>query len=80
MTAPQITDIHCHIDFDTFEGEHDDLIARAAEAGVHLMVTICTKLRQAPQVQAIAEAHASVFWAAGTHPISAAEEPLATLY
>jgi len=43
------------------------------------MVTICTKLRQAPQVRALAEAHAPVFWAAGTHPMSAAEEPLATL-
>jgi len=79
MTAPKITDSHCHIDFDTFEGEHDDLITRAAEAGVHRMVTICTKLRQAPQVRALAEAHAPVFWAAGTHPMSAAEEPLATL-
>ena len=79
MTAPKITDSHCHIDFDTFEGEHDDLITRAAEAGVHRMVTICTKLRQAPQVRALAESHAPVFWAAGTHPMSAAEEPLATL-
>ena len=41
------------------------------------MVTICTRLRQAPQVRAIAEAHPGVFWAAGTHPMHAAEEPLA---
>lgn len=79
MTSPKITDSHCHIDFDTFDGEHDDLIVRASDAGVHRMVTICTKLRQAPQVRALAEAHAPVFWAAGTHPMSAAEEPLATL-
>jgi TatD DNase family protein len=30
-------------------------------------------------VRAIAEAHDPVFWAAGTHPMSAAEEPLATV-
>ena len=43
------------------------------------MVTICTRLRQAPEVRAIAEAHDGVFWAAGTHPMHAAEEPLATV-
>jgi TatD DNase family protein len=30
-------------------------------------------------VRAIAEAHAPVFWAAGTHPMSAADEPMATV-
>ncbi|CUH40577.1 putative deoxyribonuclease YcfH [Jannaschia seosinensis] len=76
---PRITDSHCHLDFPQFEGELPSLLSRAADAGVHRMVTICTKLRQAPQVRAIAEAHAPVFWAAGTHPMSAAEEPMATV-
>lgn len=43
------------------------------------MVTICTKLRNEPAVRAIAEAHAPVFYAAGTHPMSAADEPLASV-
>ena len=77
--TPQITDSHCHLDFPDFEGEMDDIIARAAEAGVTRMVTICTKLRLEPQVRALAEAHAPVFYAAGTHPMSAADEPLATV-
>ena len=76
--APKITDSHCHLDFPDFEGELDAVIARAAEAGVHRMVTICTRLRNEPQVRAIAEAHAPVFYAAGTHPMSAAEEPMAS--
>ena len=71
---PRITDSHCHLDFPQFDGERDALIARAAEAGVHRMVTICTRLRQADRVRAIAEAHEAVFWAAGTHPMSVAED------
>lgn len=43
------------------------------------MVTICTRLRHEPRVRAIAEAHEGVFYAAGTHPMSAAEEPMATV-
>ena len=77
--TPQITDSHCHLDFPDFDGQMDDVIARAAEAGVTRMVTICTKLRLEPQVRALAEAHAPVFYAAGTHPMSAADEPLASV-
>ena len=79
MTIPRITDSHCHLDFPDFDEERADVISRAVAAGVHRMVTICTRLRQEPQVRALAEAHAPVFYAAGTHPMSAAEEPLATV-
>lgn len=74
--TPQITDSHCHLDFPDFEGALDQIIADAATAGVTRMVTICTRLRQEPHVRAIAEAYAPVFYAAGTHPMSAADEPL----
>lgn len=76
---PQITDSHCHLDFPDFDGQLDEIIARAARAGVTRMVTICTRLRNEPSVRAIAEAHAPIFYAAGTHPMSAAEEPLASV-
>lgn len=80
MTAiPQIVDSHCHLDFPDFADELPAVIDRAVAAGVSRMVTICTRLRLLPQVQAIAEAHPSVFFAAGTHPMSAAEEPLASV-
>ena len=74
-----ITDSHCHLDFPDFDEERADVIARAQEAGVHRMVSICTRLRQADQVRAIADSYAPVFWAAGTHPMSAAEEPMVSV-
>ncbi|MDC0738679.1 TatD family hydrolase [Cognatishimia sp. SS12] len=77
--APQITDSHCHLDFPDFDGELEAVIDRAKSAGVTRMVTICTKLRNEPQVRAIAEAHDPVFYAAGTHPMSAADEPLVSV-
>lgn len=78
-TDIRITDSHCHLDFPDFDEERDAVIARAVASGVHRMVTICTKLRQEPQVRAIAEKFARVFYAAGTHPMSAASEPLVTV-
>ena len=81
MTAPLplLVDSHCHLDFPDFAEELPEVVARARAAGVSRMVTICTRLRNVPQVRAIAESYEGVFWAAGTHPMSAAEEPLATL-
>ena len=49
--TPKITDSHTHLDFPDFDDERDDIVARAVEAGVHRMVTICTKLRLEPQVR-----------------------------
>ncbi len=76
MTEAKIVDSHCHLDFPDFDDERPAIIQRALDAGVERMVTICTKLRLEPQVRAIAEAHKPVFYAAGTHPMSAADEPL----
>ena len=79
MTDHIIVDSHCHLDFPDFEGEIPDLVARANDAGVKRMVTICTKLKNEPSVRKIAEEHEAVYYAAGTHPMSAASEPLASV-
>lgn len=74
-----LVDSHCHLDFPDFAQELPQVVARAQQAGVRRMVTICTKLRQEPQVRAIAEQFDSVYYAAGTHPMSVADEPMATV-
>lgn len=79
MTKPAIVDSHCHLDFPDFEGQLVDVVARAEAAGVTRMISICTKLREEPRVRAIADAHAPVFYAVGTHPMNAQAEPMATV-
>ncbi|PZO66451.1 MAG: LuxR family transcriptional regulator [Paracoccus denitrificans] len=75
-TAPALVDSHCHLDFPDFDGQHDELIARARAQGVTRMVTICTRLGKEPAVRALADRFDEVFYAAGVHPMYAAEEPL----
>ncbi|OYU39509.1 MAG: LuxR family transcriptional regulator [Pseudorhodobacter sp. PARRP1] len=72
--AFEIVDSHCHLDFPDFT-DLPEVIARAHAAGVSRMVTICTKLHNLPNVRAIVAAYPSVFYAAGVHPMSAAEHP-----
>ncbi len=79
MNIPQLVDSHCHIDFPDFDGEQAELVERAAAAGVYKMVTICTSLAKEPEIRAIAETFEPVYYAAGTHPMNAAKDPLATV-
>jgi TatD DNase family protein len=77
MTLPTLVDSHCHLDFPDFAGQTDAIVARARASGVGRMVTICTRLKNADTVRALAEAHDGVYWAVGTHPMQVAEEPMA---
>lgn len=70
-----VVDSHCHLDFPQLADDIDAVMARAASAGVCLMVTISTRVHQFDRVLAIAESHDNVYCSVGTHPHNAAEEP-----
>ncbi|MEP3047795.1 MAG: TatD family hydrolase [Roseibium sp.] len=69
-----LVDSHCHLDFPDFDGERDELIARAKDAGVELMVTICTHIRKFDQVHSIAQTYPNIYCSVGTHPHNAGTE------
>ncbi|RMF10055.1 MAG: TatD family deoxyribonuclease [Alphaproteobacteria bacterium] len=69
-----LVDSHCHLDFPYLSGQLDAVMTRAREAGVEMMVTICTRVRRFPEVLAIAQAHDNVYCSVGTHPHYADEE------
>ncbi|MFO1127763.1 MAG: TatD family hydrolase [Rhodospirillales bacterium] len=70
-------DSHCHLDFPDFGDDLDATVARAAEAGVTTMLTICTHLTRAARVLAVAERFANVFATVGVHPHEVAAEGVA---
>ncbi|WP_425098884.1 TatD family hydrolase [Tropicibacter sp. S64] len=74
-----ITDSHCHLDFPAFDENREAVIQRALDAGVHRMVTICTKPPSEPTVRAIAEQHDPIFYAYGIHPMSVTKQPLVSV-
>ncbi|HEY1720980.1 MAG TPA: TatD family hydrolase [Magnetospirillaceae bacterium] len=69
-----LVDSHCHLDFPDFAPDLDGTVSRAREAGVGLMLTIGTKLRQFDGVRAVAERYPDVWCSVGIHPHEAAEE------
>jgi len=70
----RIVDSHCHLDYEGLADRLPEILARAGEAGVGLMVSIGTRVRQFERLLKIAEAHDNVFCTVGTHPHNAHEE------
>ena len=73
-----LVDSHCHLDFPDFGDDLDGVLARAAEAGVGTLQTICTRVTAFDTIRALAEAHAQVWCSVGIHPHHVAEEPAVT--
>ena len=69
-----LIDSHCHLDFPDFAEERDAIVARARDAGIGRMVTICTRVRRFDSVLSVAQAYDDVFCSVGTHPHNADEE------
>jgi TatD DNase family protein len=73
-----LVDSHAHLDFPEFASELDQVVERAHAAGVARVVTISTRVRKFPDLQAITERYDDVFCSIGTHPHNAAEESTVT--
>lgn len=70
-----LVDSHCHLDFDDFDEDRNDVVARARAAGIGLMVTISTKITEAEKIIALAERYDDVVCSVGIHPHEAGNEP-----
>lgn len=70
-----LVDSHCHLDFPDFDGDRDEMLARARLAGVKSIVTISTRVHRFDAIRAIAESDPDIWCTVGTHPLNAAEEP-----
>lgn len=72
-----LVDSHCHLDFPDFGDDRDAVFARARDAGVGVVVTICTHLSKFAAVRAIAAARDDVYCTVGVHPHEAEGEGVA---
>ena len=68
-----LIDSHVNLHAPQFEADREEVIARARQAGVGLMVTISDKLSSFEAVHAVAMAHPDIWCTLGTHPHEAKE-------
>lgn len=66
--APMLIDSHVNLHHHAFADDSEAVIARARQAGVARMITICDRIENFAQVIAIAEANSDIFASVGAHP------------
>ena len=72
-------DTHCHLDFHQFDDDRNEIVARAANAGVALIVNPATDLASSRRAIALADRYDGVYAQVGVHPNDAADFDAATL-
>ncbi|SDD73591.1 TatD family hydrolase [Rhodospira trueperi] len=70
-----LVDSHCHLDFPDLAEDLDEVVARARQAGVGHMLTICTHVTRFERVLAVARRFEGVDCTVGIHPHEAGKEP-----
>ncbi len=68
QAMPEFYDTHAHLDFPDFREEVDEVVQRAADAGISRIVTIGTELESSRRAIDLAKRFDGVFAAVGWHP------------
>ncbi len=63
-----LVDTHCHLDFDSFDKDRDEVIDRAREVGIERILNPGITLNSSEQAIRLAEEYPEVFAAVGVHP------------
>ena len=63
-----LVDSHCHLNSPSMEDDVMNIVARAKQSGVSLMLTICTKMDEFSEVNTIASSFDDVYCSVGVHP------------
>ncbi len=70
---PDLVDTHAHLDEERFSADREEVIARAAAAGVRRILTIATTAASSQASQELAGQFPGIFASAGIHPNYAAQ-------
>ena len=65
-----LTETHAHLDYSDFANDFDDVLRRAAEAGVTRIITIGTSIESSRRAISLAEKYPNIYTVIGVHPTS----------
>lgn len=63
-----LVDTHCHLDYPDFDGQREEVLARAEAEGVHIVLNPGTNLASSRKAVELAERFEGVYAAVGVHP------------
>ena len=71
MSDIELIDSHCHLIFENFEEDLEEVISRSRSIGVKKMLHACCDLSEIPKLQQISRTYDELFYSVGLHPLEA---------
>ena len=71
MSDISLIDSHCHLIFENFEEDFDEVVNRWRSKGVKKLLHACVELDEIPKIKFISNSYSEVFYSVGLHPLDA---------
>ncbi len=71
MSDIELIDSHCHLIFENFEKDLEDVILRLRSRGVKKLVHACCELTEIPKLKKISNQFDEIYYSVGLHPLEA---------
>ena len=70
IKSTYLVDSHCHLNFQDFNDDFEQVLLRAEESNVKIMVSISTELDEIEKIIKISEKYSNIYCTVGVHPHS----------
>ena len=71
MSDIQLIDSHCHLIFENFENDLEDVVSRLRSRGVKKLVHACCDLTEIPKLKKLSHQFDEIYYSVGLHPLEA---------
>ena len=71
MSDIELIDSHCHLIFENFEKDLEDVVNRLRTTGVKKLVHACCDLTEIPKLRKISQSFNEIYYSVGLHPLEA---------
>ena len=78
MSDIELIDSHCHLIFENFEKDLEDVVLRLRSKGVKKLVHACCEFKEIPKLKKISHKFNEIYYSVGLHPLEAKQWKLSS--
>ena len=78
MSDIELIDSHCHLIFENFQKDLEDVVQRLRSRGVKKLVHACCELTEIPKLKKISHEFNEIYYSVGLHPLEAKQWELSS--
>ena len=71
MSDIELIDSHCHLIFENFEKDLEDVVQRLRSKGLKKLVHACCEFKEIPRLKKISQEFNEIYYSVGLHPLEA---------